>query len=297
MRQILTTAFAAALAVGANLAGAETITVNGADLTYVSSGEGTPVIFVHGAISDHRVWLPMQESIAADYRFVAYDQRYFGTADWPDEAAADFSTDTHADDLIGLIEALDAGPAHVVTWSYSGDVATRAAVERPDLFLSMVHYEPAIGNLIDGLPGAAQATRRLFSRFGPAMGAVQEGRLEDSALRFLDAVFDLPEGGADNEPEPWPTIWRDNGRTVPPYLKAPAGDVATCEEAGTIRTPTLIIEGGETFTRYSMMAGALAACQPNAVLVTLSGVNHDGPYRKPEELAEMVTNFIALTGR
>lgn len=297
MTKLFKGAALAVLVVAAQEGRADTMAINGADLTYVARGEGTPVIFVHGAISDHRVWLPMQDAIAADHRFVAYDQRYFGTGDWPDAEAADFTTDQHSADLIALIEALEAGPAHVVTWSYSGDVATRAALARPDLFRSMVHYEPAIGNLIEGQPGAAQATRRLFSRFGPAMQAVDEGRLEDSALRFLDAVFDLPEGGADAEPEPWPTIWRDNGRTVPPYLASPVGDLVTCDEAGTIRIPTLIVEGGETFTRYAMMAGQLAACQPNAVHVTLSGVNHDGPYRKPAEFAGMVLNFIALTGR
>lgn len=275
-------------------ANAEIINVNGVDLNYVDTGEGTPVVFVHGAISDHRVWSPLQEIVSKTHRYVAYDQRYFGTGNWPDEDAENFSADTHAADLVALIEELGAGPAHVVTWSYSGDVATRAALQRPDLFLSIVHYEPAIASLIEGLPGAAQATRRAFAGFGPAMSAIKEGRTEDSALRFLDAVFDLPEGSAENEPAPWPTIWRDNGRTVPPYLKAPAGKIVTCELVATLRVPTLIVQGAKTFTRYSMMAEQLGLCQPNTVVMTLADVNHDGPYRKPQEFAAMVIDFISL---
>ena len=279
--------------VTASAAAAETTAVEGADLRYVSDGEGTPVVFVHGAISDHRVWEPYRERIARNHRFIAYDQRYFGTDEWPDEAEH-FSIDTHADDLVALLEALEDEPAHVVTWSYSGDVASRAVLRRPDLFRSLIHFEPAVGSLMAGLPGASRATGEMFSRFGPAMLAVEEGRLEDSALRFLDAVFDLPEGAADDEPEPWPTIWRDNGRTVPPYLASPEGESVSCAALADVRVPTLVVQGGRSFTRYSMMAERVADCQPNAVIVTLAGVNHDGPYRKPEEFGEMIERFVAL---
>lgn len=270
---------------------AQTVSVDGAELTIVDEGEGVPVIFVHGAISDHRVWEPLRGMIAENRRFIAYDQRYFGTADWPDEAEH-FTIDTHADDLIAVIEALDAGPAHVVTWSYSGDVAARAAIKRPDLFRAMVHYEPAIPSLLDGLPGADQATQRMFAGFAPAMAAVQDGRAEDSALRFIEAVFDLPEGAAASEAEPGPTIWRENGRTVAPYLKAPEGETVSCEAAGRIGAPTLIVQGGTTFTRFSMMAERLGQCQPNAVVATLADVNHDGPHRKPLEFGAMIEGFL-----
>lgn len=272
---------------------AGTMPVDGAELPYVSAGEGTPVVFVHGAISDHRVWLPLKDGISGERRFVAYDQRHYGTSDWG-EVAEDFSADVHADDLIAMIEGLDAGPVHLVTWSYSGDVGSRAALRRPDLFRAIVHYEPAIGSVTDGLPGAKAVTKDLFSNFGPAMKAVREKRFEDSALRFLDAVFELETGSADNEPEPWPTIWRENGHTVPIYLGQKPGDSVTCDKLSGLRVPTLVVLGTNSHPRYAMMAERVAACQPNAVLVTMEGVNHDGPYRKPNELAEMIDDFLDL---
>lgn len=286
-----------ALALGALIAAApaaaETSRVAGAELSYVSDGEGTPVLFVHGAISDRRVWEPYRERIARNHRFIAYDQRYFGTADWPDEAES-FSADTHAADLVALIETLEDEAVHLVTWSYSGDVGSRAVLRRPDLFRSLIHFEPAVESLLAGVPGASRATTEMFSAFGPAMTAVEEGRLEDSALRFLDAVFELPSGAADEEPEPWPTIWRDNGRTVPPFLAATEGESVSCAALGELPVPTLVVQGDRSFARFSMMAERLAACQPNAVLVTLEGVNHDGPYRRPEEFGAMIEHFIAL---
>lgn len=272
---------------------AETMPVDGAELPYVSAGEGTPVVFVHGAISDHRVWLPVKDAIAAERRFVAYDQRYFGTAAWPDDGA-NFSADNHATDLIAFVEHLDAGPVYLVTWSYSGDVGSHFALKRPDLVRAMVHFEPAVGSLMTGLPGAERVTNDMFAKFGPAMEAMKDGRLEDSSLRFLDAVFELPVGSADKEPEPWPTIWRQNGRTIPLFLKGRGGDVVTCDALGELRIPTLVIVGANSHPRYAMMSERLAACQPNAVLVTMDDVNHDGPYRRPGELAEMIDSFLDL---
>src|SRR5439155_5441330 len=58
--------------------------VNGVSLTYLEQGQGVPVVFVHGAISDHRAWIYQQEAVAREYRFIALDQRYFGIGPWPD---------------------------------------------------------------------------------------------------------------------------------------------------------------------------------------------------------------------
>ena len=73
-----------------------------------------PVLFVHGAISDRRVWNSYQPLISEDRRFVAYTQRYFGTDDWPD-SSGNFQRSTHVQDLIAFVEGLNAGAVHLVT--------------------------------------------------------------------------------------------------------------------------------------------------------------------------------------
>ncbi|SMX45687.1 alpha/beta fold hydrolase [Maliponia aquimaris] len=45
-------------------------------LTYEEAGSGPVVLFVHGAVSDHRVWGGIRDRVAEKHRFVAYDQRY-----------------------------------------------------------------------------------------------------------------------------------------------------------------------------------------------------------------------------
>ena len=102
---------------------------NDIEVNGVEEGSGETIVFVHGALSDLRTWDAIREDVAKKYRVVAYTQRYFGTGPWQDDGKG-FGVATHADDLAKFIAALDAGPVHVVGWSYGGQVAATAAVQR-----------------------------------------------------------------------------------------------------------------------------------------------------------------------
>lgn len=290
VRSLLCSAVLATLVASPALSDGGDMQIGDAALAYVDEGEGTPVLFVHGAISDLRAWEPYRESIAKDWRFVAYTQRYFGTKPWQDDAE-NFQRATHVEDLIAFIEALDAGPVHLMTWSYSGEIGIHAMMRRPDLFRSAVHYEPVLDRLVDGAPGGSNATRTLFSSFGPAVEAAQSGRGEDAALRFIEAVFDLPNGGAAGEAGE--TMWRENGRTVLPYISMEPPLNIDCAEIGNIDTPMLILQGADSFTRFSIMAERVASCAANAMVVTVADANHDGPYRHPATVRNKITGFLS----
>jgi pimeloyl-ACP methyl ester carboxylesterase len=51
-----------------------TMDVGGAALAYVDQGNGIPVVLVHAALLDHRIWDPLREPLSRTYRFVAVDQ-------------------------------------------------------------------------------------------------------------------------------------------------------------------------------------------------------------------------------
>jgi pimeloyl-ACP methyl ester carboxylesterase len=82
---------------------AKEVEIDGVRLQYVEQGSGEAMVFVHGAPSD-----------LSKYRFLAYTQRYFGTAPWPDDGK-NFSIQTLADDLTKFITSLNAGPVHLVS--------------------------------------------------------------------------------------------------------------------------------------------------------------------------------------
>ena len=141
------------------------VEVNGVSLAYTEQGTGIPVVFVHGSMSDRRIWETQRLDIALSYRYIAYDQRYFGNEPWRDDGK-NFDQMTHAADLVAFIQSLKAGPVHLVAWSYGGSVATLAASQHPDLFrspsLHADHRQPDWRH-----PGGSSRNRCVWARGGP----------------------------------------------------------------------------------------------------------------------------------
>jgi hypothetical protein len=65
------------------------IGINSTKLTYQELGQGRPIVFVHGAITDYRTWEGQRDAVAAHDRFIALTMRYFGTEPWPDQGAGE----------------------------------------------------------------------------------------------------------------------------------------------------------------------------------------------------------------
>jgi pimeloyl-ACP methyl ester carboxylesterase len=101
-----------------------------------SGGDGEPVIMLPGMgalRSEYRFLAP--ELAGAGYRAISVDLRGHGesSSDWPD-----YSIPAVGDDILALIDHVDAGPAHVIGTSYAPGAAVWAAAERPQAILSLV---------------------------------------------------------------------------------------------------------------------------------------------------------------
>src|SRR5438094_7227068 len=121
--------------------------VNGISLSYLEEGQGEPVVFVHGSISDARAWESQREAVAQRYQYIALTQRYFETGPWSDNGEK-YSHATHAEDLAMFIRGLNAGPVHVVGWSYGGAVVLLLAVRHPQVVKSLFVFEPALSTFV-----------------------------------------------------------------------------------------------------------------------------------------------------
>jgi pimeloyl-ACP methyl ester carboxylesterase len=269
------------------------VEINGVRLPYAEQGSGEPIVFVHGALSDLRAWEPVGKEIAKKYRFISYTQRYYGTGAWKDDGK-EFSIVTHTDDLAKFISALDAGPVHLVGWSYGGVVATVAAVKNPSLVRSLTVYEPTLSSVLPGGSEEGKAAREDLAKIvGPAIAASKAGDAIRAVRLMFEAVYQLSPGGFDRAPHVTQTMVLDQARTLPLLFAAPPPPAMTCEVLRNFTRPTLVMWGEKTQLYFALVSKAVSKCVPGAQPVVLPSVHHDGPRRDAAGFTAAVFEFLS----
>jgi len=88
----------------------EVVRAKGLEIAYERVGEGPPLVFVHGAGDDARIWRPQLAALADEFTVVAWDEPGAGRSS---DVPGDFALADYANCLAALIDALALGPAHV----------------------------------------------------------------------------------------------------------------------------------------------------------------------------------------
>jgi pimeloyl-ACP methyl ester carboxylesterase len=102
----------------------------GARTYYEATGHGPPLVFVHSAFLDQRMWREQVDAFAGDYRVVTYDLRGHGRTG-PTDADA-YTVDLLADDLADLLDTLEVERPVVCGLSLGGMVAQAFASRYPE---------------------------------------------------------------------------------------------------------------------------------------------------------------------
>jgi len=117
------------------VAAVDVVGATGLEIVYERAGEGPPLVFVHGAAEDARIWQPQLAALADEFTVVAWDEPGAGrSSDMP----ADFGLADYANCLAALVDALDLGPAHVAGRSWGGTVALELYRRHPELVATLI---------------------------------------------------------------------------------------------------------------------------------------------------------------
>jgi 3-oxoadipate enol-lactonase len=264
------------------------VEVAGGRLFLVSDGDGPPIVLIHAAIADHRAWDAMVPLIvAAGYRAIRYDLRGFGRTTTED---VEFS---NRQDVIAVLDALGIERAVLVGNSRGGQIAFDTAIEFPERIAAVVgvaaglggfEAEPAPDELalyaeMDRVEGAdppdVEAIVELDVRAwvnGPGQPSDRvEARIQD-AIRMMDrAQYE---------------VGHVNGRPI--RLQPPAAD-----RLAELSCPVLAVAGLLDFSEVAQTARHLDAHAPDARAIVLPGVAHMIGMEVPDELAELIVEFVA----
>jgi pimeloyl-ACP methyl ester carboxylesterase len=254
---------------------------DGTRITYWCSGQGRPLLLVHGAGGDHHQWDAMRPSLDPHVTVVGIDRRSS-----VGDPAARYSLEREFED-IAAIAATFAGPVDLMGWSSGAICALHAALRLPNL-RRLVLGEPPW--LYDHMPAVSATLDRLLAA----------GELDGVLETFLREGVRVPEAGIaalKASPE-WPGMVQ-RSRRYPREVAALIGWPFEALSFRALHQPVCFLVGGETPPNHHHRGyiARLAAVLPDFRVVELPGQDHFAPLRAPALVAEAVVTFlVAATG-
>jgi pimeloyl-ACP methyl ester carboxylesterase len=263
-------------------------TINGVSLYYEVTGNGRPVVFVHGFACGIRSWDRQIAAVAHAHRVIAYDVRGHGLSGAPTDAAA-YSQPISVEDLRGLLTHLKLRRAAVIGLSMGGNIGLNFALTYPTMVSALVVADTGAGSdetsgWIGDAHGFAAALERsgvegfadlamanpLFARY------CQRG---PEAQRFLRSCLmtHRAHGLAHTAREVLakrPTIYALEGRLAQ------------------LRVPTLLIVG-EHDDPCRKVHDFMARTIPGATHVVLRNIGHLSNLEAPTAFNAVVERFLA----
>jgi pimeloyl-ACP methyl ester carboxylesterase len=285
----------------------KTVPANGIDIAYEEFGErgAPPVVLVMGLGTQMLAWPdPFCEDLASrGHHVVRFDNRDVGASTHfrgvraPSVAALvarrakpPYTIDDMADDCLGLIDALELGPVHLVGASLGGFIAQTAAVRSPDRLRSLTLIMTSTGSRRVG-----QADPRLVGRLlkRPTISSAEEA---------MDAVVETfrvigSKGYALDEERLRQVGARSFERAYDPggYRRQLAAVVAQpnrTEQLRGLRLPTLVMHGLNDPLVAPSGGMALARLIRGSRFVGFQGMGHDLPRELWPEFADHISALV-----
>jgi pimeloyl-ACP methyl ester carboxylesterase len=254
------------------------VEADGLEIAYERVGEGSPLVLVHGAAEDSRVWRPQLAALADELTVLAWDEPGAGRSSDP---PAGFGLADYARCLAGLIDALELGPAHLAGLSWGGTVVLELYRHRPDLVASLILVDTHAGwkgslpaeEVSARVAGAHEMVAAPPEQFDPTLPGLFAGNPPAEFVPLLE------EMASDVRPE-------SLGQQLDVMAAADQTDLLA-----RIAVPTLLIWGELDERSPLSVAHVFEATIPDATLVVIPDAGHVSNLEQPEQFNDAVREF------
>ena len=260
---------------------------NGHDLYYEIHGAGPPLVLVMGIGYDSSLWTLQQvPALSTRFTVVLLDNRDSGRSSRADHP---YTTGDMADDVAGLLDALDVRRTHLLGLSMGSMIGMEFALRHAERLDRLVLAGPAAAPARSAVdPISIWNWVKANDPGGEVFGGQQFTWLFSSAfLRNRQAVQETAALLASNPNPVGPEAYE---RQAQAYLQFDASD-----RLGRIQAPTLVIVGEQDLLTPPWVAREVADGIPGAgfEIVTGDGSSHVLPLERPDDFNQLVMNFLA----
>ena len=253
--------------------------INGVAIHYEVTGDGPPLLFLHGLGSSGRDWERQVPHFSQSRRVITPDFRGHGASAKP---PGPYSIAQFASDTAGLIRHLGLDEVDVVGISLGGMVGFQLAADSPELLQRLV--------AVNAIP-TFEITRfsqriEVWMRFAITrlMGMEKMGKVLANRL-FVDP--DQSE-----ERATLVTRWAENDkRAYRDAMKAIVRWPGVIEELAGVDKAILFLASEHDYVKVSTKRPFVDAI-PGATLQVIEGARHAVPVERPDEFNRVVDQFL-----
>ncbi len=256
-----------------------TIHINAIDTYYEVTGEGEPLLLIHGLGSSLRNWELQVDYFAEKYRVITYDLRGHGRSSKP---PGPYSMRGFAEDAAALLTGLEAAPAHVVGISMGGMIAFELAVRYPDLLKSLV--------IVNSVPDMRLTSPREYLEMWPRFLILKALGVRRMGVALGVRLFPKPEQGETRRV--FVERWAQNDKRA--YEESLRAVLGWSVEArlGEICCPALVIAADRDYWPLDVKR-AYVSRMPDARLSVIVDAHHAVAVEKPDEFNRILDDFLA----
>jgi pimeloyl-ACP methyl ester carboxylesterase len=250
-----------------------------------TAGAEMPLLLIMGSSGTMDMWSPAFVAALAQNRpVIVFDNRGIGETDDPTGA---YAFPQLADDTAGLIKALGYDRLDVLGWSMGGEVAVDLAVRSPAVVNRLVSYAGDPGGRLT-LPPAKEAMAVLMDTSGSP---------QERGERLIELLF--PAAYRSAHPAYAETFPIPTEQAAPVAIGLQNKAIGEWSGVGgqlkSIACPTLFVTGTEDLISPPGNAVMMAVRVPGSWLMRFAGAGHGLMYQEPQQLAESILTFLAVT--
>lgn len=234
---------------------------DGTPIAYWRSGEGPPLVLVHGTASDHSRWAPVLPAFEQRYTVYAIDRRGRGGSG----DSENFAIEREFEDVAAVVDSLGE-PVNLLGHSFGGLCALEAALLSRNV-RALALYEPSFE-----MVGAELYSPEVIERLETLLQAGDRDGVVATTARQVAGV--PPEVVAYMRSQP---AWQARvaaAHTVPRELRAVKTYRFDPERFRDLAVPTLLLNGSESPPGYRMAEEAVDEALPDSRIVVMPGQGH-----------------------
>ena len=266
-------------------------TTTALELDHDITGEGDPVLLIHGGWSDRHNWQLVAPELARSFCVIVPDRRGHGLS----PRGIPGTRRDQEDDIARLIEDVGLGPVHLVGTSFGGSIAVGLATRRPELVRTLVVHEPPLTELVAPGHEARPELDAALAALDAVLARAERGDAAGAAEQFAEEVA-LGPGAWALLPDSLREVMVEGAEAI--VLEQRDPDWASIDRAAlaSIDCPTAITRGDASLPWFDPIVGELGAAIDVAGIHTYPGAGHAPHLTNPGDWLGHVTAFLTTEG-